>query len=57
MILRSRKDLPVPALPVKKIFLPLLTASSTEVCSRDNFTGFSTAWRRLPVPLSAVKIK
>ena len=29
MILRSKKDFPVPALPVKKTFWPLFTASNT----------------------------
>ena len=42
MIRRKRNDFPVPALPVKKIFLPLLTASKTVVCSLESMTGFVT---------------
>lgn len=42
MILRSRNDFPVPALPVKNMLRPLLTLSNTMVCSLDNLTGFVT---------------
>lgn len=47
MILLRRKDFPVPALPVKKMFCPLLTVSRTVVCSFDNLTGFVTASGKL----------
>ena len=59
MILLRRKDFPVPALPVKNTFLPLLTTSSTLSCSRVSTTGASIgldsdlAGTRAPISLLA----
>ena len=42
MILFSRNDFPVPALPVKNTLRPRITASRTMFCSLFNVTGRAT---------------
>lgn len=41
MMRLSRNDFPVPALPVKNMLRPRNTASSTDICSLFNFTGWT----------------